>query len=77
MIVDLKPVKMRTYRERRGMSRQKLAVVSNVAAPTIGKVESGRYIPYDAELQRIAQALGVEDPADLLQPLDAEEVEVG
>lgn len=69
MYVDLKPVKMRKYRERRGMSRQTLAVVSNVSAPVIGKTESGRYIPYDCELERIAKALGVDDPADLMRPI--------
>ena len=78
MFVALKPVKMRLYREKKGMSRQALSVAANVAAPIISKAEAGRYVPYDAELQRIAQVLGVADPADLMCPLDVsddEEVE--
>ena len=70
MYVTLKPVKMRRYREQKGMSRQALAASSRVSAPTIGKTESGRYIPYDTELQRIAVVLGVDNPADLLEPIE-------
>ena len=65
--VKLVPVMMGEYRERLGMSRQKLAQASNVSSPNISKAESGRYIPYDCELERIAEALGVDDPADLMK----------
>jgi len=70
MYANLKPVRMKAIREERGMSRQALSACSNVSPAIIGKTEAGRYIPYDPELDRLAAALGVDDPAMLLEPLE-------
>lgn len=37
----------------------------------IGWIESGRFIPYNSQLQKMAKALGYEgDPNDLLEEVD-------
>lgn len=65
------PVFLDTVMYEKRLSNSKLAVASRVSAPRIGQIRSGRYIPYDIELSRIADALGVDDPESLLVPLDA------
>lgn len=65
------PVFLDTVMHEKRLSNSKLAVASRVSAPRIGQIRSGRYIPYDIELSRIADALGVDDPESLLVPLDA------
>lgn len=60
-----------TIMHEKRLSNSKLALASRVSAPRIGQIRSGRYIPYDIELSRIADALGVDDPESLLVPLDA------
>lgn len=48
-------------REARGWSRAELARVSHMNATTVGQIESGRWSPYDSQLQKLARALGVPD----------------
>lgn len=73
MIADanLKPVRLKAVREQAGMSKAALFKASGVDVGTIGRIESGRFIPYDPQLTRLAGALGVDDPASLMQPLEA------
>lgn len=60
---------LRVERERIGMSGFELACRSRVTQPIITWIEQGRYIPYECQLQRIADALGYEgDAEELLRP---------
>lgn len=58
-------------REERGMTKQQLSFASHVAASTIGQIESGRFQPYEPQLNRLALAVDYHgDPADLLKYVD-------
>ncbi len=48
-------------REARGWSRAKLARVSHMNATTVGQIETGRWLPYDSQLQKLARALDFPD----------------
>jgi transcriptional regulator with XRE-family HTH domain len=58
-------------RERKGWSRLELARRSRNAPSAISCFESGRVIPYEVQLRRIARALGwpVADAHRLLEPI--------
>ena len=49
-----------------GMSKAELSRKSNVQASVVGWIEAGRFKPYPVQLERIAAALGVDDPETLL-----------
>ena len=66
----LVPVAMSRIREARGMTRAALARKAEMQAGTITIIESGRYIPYESQLGKLAAALGVSDPESLLAPLE-------
>jgi len=54
-------------REARGMNKSDLARSSKIQANVIGWIESGRFTPYESQLQKIADALGWDkDPMKLL-----------
>lgn len=67
----LRPIKLRKYREDRKLSRAALARAANLSNADLGRFESGRVIPYDGQIIRIAAALGVDDPEKLMEPLEA------
>ena len=67
MIAEMVPVAMKEIREARGMTKADLARETGMQAGTIGWIETGRFIPYKAQLENIAHALGVEDPYSLLE----------
>jgi transcriptional regulator with XRE-family HTH domain len=52
----------------RGISQGRLAKVAKIHQPSLSKIERGLLIPTPAELQRLADALGV-DADVLLQPV--------
>lgn len=54
----------------KGLSNSKLSRDAKVSAPRIGQIRSGRYIPYDGELLRIAKVLNVDNPETLLRPIN-------
>lgn len=68
---QLKPRALERVREEKGMTRAALARVANMQAGTITWIETGRFIPYESQLAKLAAALGVDDPESLLVPLDA------
>ena len=69
-----KKLKMTKEREARDLTKQKLSFASHVPATTIGQIESGRFVPYGPQLERIARALGfLGAPEELLEPVDREE----
>ena len=49
------------------LTKADLARETGMQAGTIGWIETGRFIPYKAQLENIAHALGVEDPYSLLE----------
>lgn len=67
----LEPVKMENVRKKRGMTRAALARAAGMQAGTITWIETGRFIPYESQLAKLAEALGVDDPESLLEPLGA------
>lgn len=67
----LEPVKMENVRKKRGMTRADLARAAGMQAGTITWIETGRFIPYESQLAKLAEALGVDDPESLLEPLGA------
>lgn len=46
-------------RKARGWSKAELARVSHMNATTVGQIESGRWTPYDGQLNKLARALNV------------------
>lgn len=58
---------MTKLREEQNLSKSALSRKANMNASTIGWIESGRYLPYEVQLEKIAAALGYEgDPQDLM-----------
>ena len=58
-------------REARGWSKAELARVSHMNATTISQIETGRWVPYDGQLEKLARALGVPE-ADANRLLEEE-----
>jgi transcriptional regulator with XRE-family HTH domain len=63
---------MKRLRLEKGWSLNELARKSKMANGDIGKIESGRLVPYDSQLEKIAKAFGysANNKADLLQELE-------
>ncbi len=63
-------IELTRRRELLGLSKQQLSFASRVPAGVIGQAESGRFIPYRPQLERLAAALEFAgDPDDLLKPV--------
>ena len=60
--------KLKLERLRQNKTQTQLARETGVKAGMIGWIESGRFIPYEIHLVKIADALGVDDPEWLLEP---------
>lgn len=52
-------LRMRRYREQRGLSRAELADRTGLSRPTIWAWESGKSIPRQSNLEALAQVLGI------------------
>ena len=59
-------------KERRdhGLTKAALAKKAGLPSTTVGWIESGRYKPYPVQLERLADALGVEQPETLLDEVE-------
>ncbi len=57
-------------RKRRGWSQAELALRARMNPNTISLIESGRFQPYESQLRKITQALGLPEAqaAGLLEP---------
>lgn len=64
----MQPVMMRAIREAKGLNKSQLAFAAKMQPNIIGWIESGRFIPFDSQLAKIAAVLGVEDPEELMRP---------
>jgi len=53
------PSSLKILRQENGWSQSELARRSGIHATTISLIESGRLIPYDAQIAKIAQAFGI------------------
>lgn len=56
-------------RTARGWSKSELARRSRMTSSEVGKIESGRLLPYPSQLRKLAKALGVavKDVSSLMQ----------
>lgn len=59
--------RLQVLRESREWSRAELARRANMNQNTVGLIERGRLLPYDSQLQKLATALGVGNPASLIE----------
>lgn len=53
-------------RREKGWTKAELARRSGIQPNVVGWIEAGRFIPYQTQLEKLARALGVEDPSALL-----------
>lgn len=51
--------KLTELRQARGWSKAELARRAHLAEGDVGKIESGRLVPYEAQLRRLARVLDV------------------
>ena len=51
--------KLRSLRESRGWSRAELARRAGLNQVTVGAIESGRLLPYQSQVLKLEEALGV------------------
>lgn len=61
---------MEKLRRERGMTRAELARRACVQPNIITWVEQGRFVPYESQLEKLAGALGVDDPGTLLDRVE-------
>lgn len=52
-------IKMTIKREENGWSRNELARRAKLTPSDVGKIESGRLVPYDSQLKKLARAFGI------------------
>jgi len=68
---EMKAIAMSTIRKERGMKRSELARKAGMQAGMISWIETGRFVPYESQIEKIAKALGVDDPGVLLEEVSA------
>lgn len=57
-------------RREAGLTKAQLAALAGVQPNIIGWIESGRWKPYDTQLQKIAASLRIENPTNLLKEIE-------
>ena len=55
----------------RGITKAELARRAKMQGNIIGWIEEGRFKPYNSQLKKLANALGVDDPNQLLELVEA------
>jgi transcriptional regulator with XRE-family HTH domain len=66
---NLRPTTLSEVRKAKGMKRSDLARAAGMQAGTIAWIETGRFVPYPSQLEKLAAALGVDDPDMLMDDL--------
>lgn len=66
----MRPVALMEIRKERGMNKSELARKTRMQPGMIAWIEEGRFIPYPSQLEKLARALGVSDPGELLEVVD-------
>lgn len=67
MIAEMKPVALKSIREDKHLTKTQLARLTEMQPGTIGWIETGRFIPYTSQLEKIAGVLDVDNPLELLE----------
>lgn len=70
MVAQMRPVALMEIRKERGMNKFELARTTRMQPGMIAWIEEGRFIPYPSQLEKLARALGVSDPGELLEVVD-------
>lgn len=70
MIAKMRPVKMMTVRKGKGLTRAELSRLVGMQANMIAWIETGRFYPYPAQIEKIAKSLGVSIPQSLLEQIE-------
>ncbi|MEA5020768.1 MAG: helix-turn-helix transcriptional regulator [Gordonibacter sp.] len=70
MIAKMRPVKMMRVREGMGITRAELSRRVGMQANMIAWIETGRFYPYPAQIEKIAKSLGVSSPQSLLEQIE-------
>lgn len=71
MCRKMRPCKLKLVREASCMSRAELSRRAKMQAGVVSWVETGRFIPYDSQLLKLAAALDWQgDPHELLEEVD-------
>lgn len=68
---EMIPIKLSAIREERGWKRSDLARKTGMQAGMISWIETGRFIPYESQIAKIAKALDIEDPSVLFEEVTA------
>lgn len=66
----MKVIRLKKERTARNMKKSELSRASGVQAGTISWIEEGRFKPYPSQLEKLATALGVDDPQCLLEEVE-------
>lgn len=74
MIGQMKPVEMMHMRKKLGLSRAELARRTKMQQNVIAWIETGRFIPYPSQIEKLAAALGVDDADLLLEQIEGGEI---
>lgn len=67
MAFEMRPVALSAIRKEKGMNKSELARLSRMQPGMIAWIEEGRFIPYPSQLEKLAAALGVDNPSDLME----------
>lgn len=70
MIATMKPVAMASVRKAKGLTRAELSRRTGMQANMIAWIETGRFYPYDSQIEKIAKCLNVPDPTTLLEQVE-------
>ncbi len=62
----MKQIVLERERLNKGWTRSELARRAGMQSGTIGWIETGRFIPYPSQLEKLADALGIEDSESLM-----------
>lgn len=66
----MKVIRLKKERIACGLKKSELSRASGVQAGTISWIEEGRFKPYPSQLEKLAAALGVDDPRCLLEEVE-------
>lgn len=66
----MKVTKLETLRREQGISKAELARRAEVQPNLVTWVEQGRFVPYPSQLEKLADALGVDDAGTLLDTVE-------
>lgn len=66
----MKMLFLENQRREIGISRSELARRAKMQPGVIGWIETGRFNPYDSQLEKLAEVLQVDDPKKLLDMVE-------